>query len=100
MDSKGLDVFNSLEGDKARWRCCCPDGRKAACYDGLDSLTVSLQNIWRPLVSAIMSKGQYSLKHSAHFFVLTAASAHQATIPKLNKNSWISRDNSKFNKNR
>ena len=28
MDSKGLDVCNSLEQDKACWRCCCRYGRK------------------------------------------------------------------------
>ena len=45
MDSKGLDVCNSLERDKACWRCCCLDGRKAACHDGLDSLTVVLRSL-------------------------------------------------------
>ena len=39
MNSKGLDVCNSLERDKACWRCCCRDGRKAACHDCPDSLT-------------------------------------------------------------
>ena len=42
MDSKGLDVCNSLERDKACWCCCCPDGRKAAGHDCLDNLTVCL----------------------------------------------------------
>ena len=35
-DSKGLarDVCNSLKQGKACWRCCCRDGRKAACNGG------------------------------------------------------------------
>ena len=45
MDSKNLDVCNSLERDKACWRCCCQDGsqdgRKAACDDGLESLRLT-----------------------------------------------------------
>ena len=42
MDVKGLDVCNSLELDKEHWRGCCRDGRKEACYEDLDSLTVGL----------------------------------------------------------
>ena len=89
MDSKGLDVCNSLERDKACWRCCCLDGRKAACHDGLDSLTDSYRRFARTAGApaapaqfiatkageeaqtgpaeylaalAIMSKGQYSFE--------------------------------------
>ena len=86
VDSKGLDVCNTLELDKACWHCCCPDGRKAACHDGLDSLTYEITVGWRSLqapaqfiatkpgeeartwpaeyldASAIMSKGQYSFE--------------------------------------
>ena len=81
MDSKGLDVCNSLELDRVCWHCCCPDGRKAACcHDCLDSLTVSLRALRAPAqfiatkqgaaaqtgpaeylaASAIISEGQYS----------------------------------------
>ena len=83
MDSKGLDVCNSLERDKPWWRCCCPDGRKAACcHDGLDSLTVGLRALRASAqfigtkqgeeaqtgpaeylaASASISKGQYSFE--------------------------------------
>ena len=89
MDSKGLVECNSLERDKACWRCCCPDGRKAACgHDGLDSLAVGLRTLLAPAqfiatkqgeeaqtrpaenlaAYAIMSKGHWDntpLKHSA-----------------------------------
>ena len=105
MDSKGLDVCNSLEQDKECWRCCCPDGRKAACHDGLDSLTdeviVCLCTLRAPAqyiatkpgeeaqtgpaeylaALAIMSKGQYSFEAQCSLLcltTLTAASAHQA----------------------
>ena len=102
MDSRGLDVCNSLEQDKACWRCCCPDGRKAACgHDGLDSLTVGLRALRAPaqfiatkqgeaaqtgpaeylVASAIISKGQYSFEAQCSLPCLTtrtAASAHQA----------------------
>ena len=72
----------------------CPDGRKAACHDSLDNLTIGVCALLAPAqfittkpgeeaqtgpaeylaASAIMSKGQYSfealdntpLKHSAH----------------------------------
>ena len=87
MDSKGLDVCNSLEQDKACWRCCCPDGRKKACgHDGLDSLTVGLrdplsllqqnrvrklkqvlQNIWLPRQS--LRTDNTPLKPSAYSLV-------------------------------
>ena len=49
MDSKGLDVCNSLDLDKVCWRCCCQDGRKAACcHDCLDSLTVGFRALRAP----------------------------------------------------
>ena len=89
MDSKGMDVCNSLERDKACWRGWCLDGRKAACHDGPDSLTVGLGALLAPAqfiatkpgeksqtgpaeylaTSAIMSKGQYPVKHRAHSLV-------------------------------
>ena len=89
MDSKGMDVCNSLERDKACWRGWCLDGRKAACHDGADSLTVGLRALLAPAqfiatkpgeksqtgpaeylaTSAIMSKGQYPVKHRAHSLV-------------------------------
>ena len=47
MDSKGLDVCNSLELDKQWWRGCL-DGRNAACHDGPDSLTVDLPSLLAP----------------------------------------------------
>ena len=48
MDSKGLDVCNSLELGKACWCYYCQDGRKEACHDGLDSLTVVLCSLLAP----------------------------------------------------
>ena len=101
MDSKGLDVCNSLERNKACGRCCSPDGRKVACHDGLDSLTVGLHALRAPAqfiatkpgeeaqtgpaeylaASAIMSKGQYSFEAQCSLPCLAtrkAASALQA----------------------
>ena len=48
MDSKGLDVCNSLERDKSYWCCCCRDRRKATCHDGPNSLTVGLRALLAP----------------------------------------------------
>ena len=95
MDSKGLDICNNLEQDKACWRGCCRDGRKAACHNGLDSLTGALRaqaqfiqlycdktgrgtveaqtgSAEYLVASAIMSKARRDntlLKHSAHSLV-------------------------------
>ena len=92
MDSKGLDICNNLEQDKACWRGCCRDGRKAACHDSLDSLTGALRAQAQFIqlycdktgrgssnrtcrifaASAIMSKALRNntlLKHSAHSLV-------------------------------
>ena len=100
MDSKGLDVCNSLEQEVC-WCCCCPDGGKAACHDCLDSLTIGLRSLLAPAqfittkqgeeaqtgpaeylaASAIMLKGQYSFEAQCSLpclTTLTAASAHQA----------------------
>ena len=104
MDSKGLGVCNSLEC-KECWRCCCPDARKAACHDDLDSLIdeviVCLRSLRAPAqyiatkqgeeaqtgpaeylaALAIMPKGQYSLEAQCSLPCLTtwtAASAHQS----------------------
>ena len=99
MDSKGLDVCNSLEQEVC-WCCCCPDGGKAACHDCLDSLTIGLRSLLAPAqfittkqgeeaqtgpaeylaASAIMLKGQYSFEAQCSLpclTTLTAASAHQ-----------------------
>ena len=48
MDSKGLDVCNSLEQDTANWHGCCLDGRKAVGHHDLDSLTVGLLALLAP----------------------------------------------------
>ena len=59
MYSKGLDVCNSLERDKACWRCCCLDGRKeACCHDGLDSLTVDLRALLAPAQFIATKQGE------------------------------------------
>ena len=82
MDSKGLDVCNSLERDKACWRCwltcCCPmeeETLKEACHDGLDSLTVGLRALLAPAQfvatkpdSDLHRRDNTPLKHSAHSF--------------------------------
>ena len=110
MDSKGLDVCNSLERDKACWRVCCRDGRKEVCHDGLDSLTVGLLALRAPArfiatkpdeeaqtgpaeylaTSAIMSKGHYSFEAQRLLpclTTLTAASADQADQSMLDQSS-------------
>ena len=106
MDSKGLDVCNSLERDKACWRRCCRDGRKAACHDGPDRLTVGLRALLAP-AQFIATKsgeeaqtscrifgdlcnhvegtllGQYSFESQSSLPCLTiqtAASAHSADL--------------------
>ena len=108
----GLDVCNSLERYKAYWHGCCRDGRKEACHDGPESLTVAW-GLWALLApaqfivtkqgeeaqtvsakylatSAIMSKGQYSFEAECSLPCLTtlkAASAYQVNQSMLNQSS-------------
>ena len=73
MDSKGLDVCNSLERDKACWRCCCPDGRKAACgHDGLDSLTVGLRALLAPAQFIATKRGEAAQTGPAEYLTASA----------------------------
>ena len=58
MDSKGLDVCNSLEQDKACQRGCCWDGRKEACHDSLGSLTVGLRALRAPVQFIVTKQGE------------------------------------------
>ena len=103
MDSKGLEICNSLDQDKACWRGCCQDGRKEACHECLDSVAVVLLALLAPVqfmatklgkeaqagpaeylatsASVIMSKGQYSFEAQCSLpclTTLTAASTYQA----------------------
>ena len=67
MDSKGLDVCNSLERGKACWRCCCPDGKKAHCHDSLDSHTISLQALLTPAQFIATKQGEGSQTGPAEY---------------------------------
>ena len=91
MDSKGLEICNSLDQDKACWRGCCQDGRKEACHECLDSVAVVLRALLAPVqfmatklgkeaqagpaeylatsVITGMSKGQYSFEAQCSLLV-------------------------------
>ena len=72
MDSNGLDVCNSLEQDRACWRCCCPDGKKAACHDGLHSLTVGLRALRAPAQFIATKQGEEAQPGPAEYLAASA----------------------------
>ena len=82
MDSKGLDVCNSLQRDKASWCCCLQDGRNTACHDGLDSSTVGLPmlTLLEPTQFIVIKQGEEAQKGPAEYL---AASAIMPTSVKL-----------------
>ena len=78
MDSKGLDVCNSLERDKACWRGCCLDGRKAACHDCLDSLTVGLWALLAPAQFIPTKQGEKAQTGPAEYLATSAIMSNSA----------------------
>ena len=72
MDSKGLDVCNSLERDKVCWRGCCRNGRREACHDGLDSLIVGLRTLRAPVQFIATKPGEEAQTGSAEYLATSA----------------------------
>ena len=73
MDSKGLDVCNSLErlGDKECWCCCCLDGRKEACH-GLDSHIVGWSTCLHQLSFVVTKPGEEAQTGPAEYLAALA----------------------------